>query len=474
MSLRPESMLREQQRLIVDEMLRHDARLIISKMGSGKTGATLTALRRLFDEFSIRKALIIGPKLVAQETWPEEIRTWAHTNCLSYAVCVGTEAERKAALRQDVEITIVNKDVLPWLAKQIGRVDRWPWDCVIVDESSMFKAGKKRTTRSRVKKKDGTVSIRKGGNMTRFGVLSAARRKISRIYLLTGTPRPNGIDDLWGQIYLLDQGERLGRTQTAFRDRWFDVNRYTHQITPKPGAEAEITAAAQDLMVTIPTPQLVPDPVYVPVRVRLPSKVMEHYREFERELYSEPYDVEAVSKGVLANKLMQFANGSMYREDGSTVEVHAEKLDALDELIERAAGDPVLIFYGFKFDLEAIRKRHPDIVVLNESETAVTDWNAGRIKKLVAHPASCAHGLNLQYGGHIAIWFGLTFSLELYQQANARLPRPGQKDIVAIYQIIAEGTYDEIALENLAENGASQEKMIKTLLRHREATLTKV
>lgn len=474
MSLRPRSMLREQQEMIVEEILNHDARLIISKMGSGKTGATLTALRYLLDTFEVRRVLIIGPKLVAQETWPEEIGTWAHTNCLSYAVCVGTEAERKLALAKCAEITVVNKDVLPWLAKQIGKVDKWPWDCVIVDESSMFKAGKKRTARSRVKGKDGTVRVRKGGNMTRFGVLAAARRRISRIYLLTGTPRPHGVDDLWGQIYLLDQGERLGKTQTAFYDRWFTENQYTRQKTAKPGAESEIVAAASDLMVTIPTPQLVPDPVYVPIRVKLPPKVRKDYLDFEKHMYSEPHDVEAVSRGVLANKLMQFANGSMYREDGSVAEVHTEKLDALDELIERAAGDPVLIFYGFKFDLEAIRKRHPDIVVLNESKTAVQDWNAGKIKKLVAHPASCAHGLNLQYGGHIIIWFGLTFSLELYLQANARLPRPGQKEIVAIYQIVAEGTYDEIALENLEVTGASQERMVQSLLRRRQKVLSKV
>ncbi|MFC7704860.1 SNF2-related protein [Plastorhodobacter daqingensis] len=464
--MRPRSALRESQLRIYREAIDHPARLIVLKMSGGKTAAMLTAIRDMLDSFTIRKVLVIAPKLVAKSGWPAEIREWRHTHVLSYAVCVGSEAERRAALEQDVEITIVNKDVLPWLAKHLGTVKNWPWDCVIVDESSMFKAGKKRTTRARVKGKDGTVRVRKGGNMTRFGVLTTARKKISRIYLLTGTPAPNGVEDLWGQIYLLDQGERLGQSLTAFHQRWFDKNRYTHQITVKPGAEEEIMSRVQDVMISLPAEKATEDPIYIPVKVTLPEKVMKEYRDFERSLVSKPYDVEAVSKGVLANKLLQFSNGSMYREDGSVAAVHNEKLDALDEIIEQAAGDPILVFYSFKFDLEAIRKRHPRAVVLNECDDAVDLWNAGKIPILLAHPASCAHGLNMQYGGHIAVWFGLTWSLELYQQANARLPRPGQKHLVAIYQIIAEGTYDEVALEVLGRKGVTQDAVIRSTLSH--------
>ena len=225
---------------IVDDMRANTAKMYVLAMGAGKSGATLTALRDMLDSFEIRRVLIIAPRYVAINTWPDEIAAWQHTRVLSYAVCVGTEAERLAALGQDAEITIVNKDVLPWLAKHLGSVKNWPWDCVVIDESSMFKAGKTRTTRSRVKDKDGNVKVRKGGNMTRFGVLAAARSKIKRIYLLTGTPAPNGVEDLWGQIYLLDQGERLGRSMTAFHDRWFDKNKYTYKVAPKPHAEADI------------------------------------------------------------------------------------------------------------------------------------------------------------------------------------------------------------------------------------------
>jgi SNF2 family DNA or RNA helicase len=299
---------------------------------------------------------------------------------------------------------------------------------------------------------------RRGGNLTRFGVLAAARSKITRLIELTGTP--GQLIDLWGQIYLLDQGERLGRSRDAFEQRWFRENPYTREITPFDHSEREIMDRIADLMVSMPKLQIVPEPVHTPILVDLPPAVMKEYRQFKKTLVSDLYDVEAVNAGVLTNKLMQFANGSMYNEQGEVVPVHTEKLDALDELIERAADENVLIFYGFRFDLEQIRKRHPDAVVLNETENAVPLWNEGKIKKLLAHPASCAHGLNLQYGGHIAIWFGLTWSLELWLQANARLPRPGQTKIVSIYQIIARGTVDERALSVLSGKGANQDRII--------------
>ncbi len=514
MRLRTADDLREDQRTIFNEIVRNHARLIVSAMGSGKTGATALAFRKLLTMGKIRRVLIIAPKFVARNTWPDEFKAWAETLDLDYEVCVGTEAERIAVLAKKSTVTIVNKDVLPWLAQYLKSVDNWPWDCVIVDESSMFKAGKKRTTRARVKAKIGErwavfapwndqeplhysevleeradrktwcaeivsfwaemgvaveakkhrdvigVKVRKGGNMTRFGVLTAARKKIKHIVLLTGTPAPNGVEDLWGQIYLLDQGERLGRNMTNFHDRWFKKNQYTHEIKPKPGAEKEILSLVKDVMISIPPRKLVDAPVFVPVRVSLPPKVMEQYREFEATAFSEPYDVEAVSQGVLVNKLLQFSNGSMFRSDGSIVPVHTEKLDALDELLERAAGDPMLIFYSYRFDLDAIRKRHPDAVVANECDDFIDRWNKGKIKKLLAHPASIGHGTNLQFGGHLSCWFGLPWSLELYQQANARLARPGQTNQVAIYEIVAEHTYDMEQAESLRKKGITQDEII--------------
>ncbi len=459
--------LRPQQRFIADQIRDRDAVLIVSAMGSGKTGATLTALRDLFDTLEASRVLVIAPLRVATDTWPDDIERWAHTRCLSYAVCVGTEAQRKYALAKNADITIINNENLVWLARQLGSANNWPWDTVIVDESSRFKAGKKRTAKTKVKGKDGVVRTRPGGKMTRFGVLAAARKKIDRIVLLTGTP--GELEDLWGQIYLLDQGKRLGDNRDAFIGRWFEKNEYTRAITPRSNAHDEIMRAIGDIMVSLPPLDLVPDPVFVPVRVRLSDKTMVEYKRFQRTLVSELHDVEAVNAGVLTNKLIQFANGSMYREDGTVAAVHDEKLKALDDLIEQANGEPVLVFYGFKFDLEQIRKRHPNAAVLNESDTAVKDWNDGKIKILLAHPASCAHGLNMQYGGHICIWFGLTWSLELYLQANARLPRPGQKHVVAIYQIIAEGTVDERVLSALEQKEATQNGIIEATLAELDA-----
>lgn len=461
--MRPASDLREDQRFLVDIMWREPAKLIVAPMGRGKTGAALTAARVLLDTFTIRRALVIAPLRVAKDTWPDEIEAWEHTSILNVAVAVGTDAQRRAAIDSGAEITVMNRENLPWLYRHLGSVENWPFDCVIVDESSAFKAGKKRTSKTRRKDADGKVVVSKGGKITRFGVLTAARRRIDRIYLLTGTPAPNGLEDLWGQIYLLDQGQRLGMTQSAFFDRWFDRNPYSMKTTARAHAEKEIMDLISDVMISLPPLELVPPPVFIPVKVQLPPAVMTEYRRFERTLVSEVHDVEAVSKGVLTNKLLQFTAGHMYREDGSVAAVHTEKLDALDDLIERAAGDPVLVFYGFRFDLAEIRKRHPDAVVLNESDTAVKDWNAGKIRVLLAHPASCAHGLNLQYGGHIAIWFGLTWSLELYLQANARLPRPGQKDLVAIYQIIAEGTADENVLAVLDRKEITQDAITEAV-----------
>ncbi len=462
---RPRSDLREQQRFITKTMLRSKAKLIVSAMGSGKTGAALTAGRELLDSMEVQHILVIAPLRVATDTWPNEVQSWEHTNCLSVAVCTGTMTEkaRLAALKRRAEITVTNLENLQWLWKALDNGAGWFFDCIIIDESSAFKAGEVRTKRTKVKRADGTKRIRKGGNLTRFGVLAMARKRVRRIYLLTGTPSPNGLIDLWGQIYLLDLGERLGSDKESFLRRWFDENRYDRTIKPRAHAEKEIMALISDVMVSLPPLDLVSPPVYVPVPVDLPADAMKEYRRFERNLVSEVYDVEAVNSGVLTNKLLQFANGSMYREDRSIAEVHEAKLDALDELIEQAGGDNVLILYGFQFDINKIRERHPDVVLLNDGDDVLERWNAGKIKVLAAHPKSCAHGLNMQYGGHIQIWYGLTWSLELWQQANARLARPGQKRQVAIYMIMARGTCDEDVMAVLKRKDATQEAVTEAV-----------
>lgn len=508
----PRSRLRRKQIIIRNEIVTSRAKLIVSGMGSGKTASTLHACKDLLDAHAVRHILVICPLLVATDVWPQEIEGWEETRLISYAVACGTEDERAAAVDARAEITIINRENLVWLAKHIRTVRNWYWDTVVIDESSMFKRGENRTKAANVKRtvtgwiidvegyrdmffeteeearefaefeeyimalanKPMEFPIRsekrkvkkrtKGGNLTRFGVMTTALPQIERVYQLTGTPRPNGWEDMWGQIYLLDHGASLGRTKTAFLREFFDHNKYTHENTLKEGADKRIMERISHLVVSLPPDQLVPEPVYIPRKVILPPKVMEEYRRFEKTLVSLEYDVEAASSGVLANKLLQFGNGSMYREDGTCIQVHDEKLKMLDSLVEESQGENLLVFYGFKFDLDAIRKRYPEAVVLSETPGAVQDWNAGKIKMLLAHPASCAHGLNMQFGGHIAIWYGLTWSLELWLQANARLPRPGQKEIVAIYMIIAQGTYDERAVEVLTEKEAGQQQMIDSVV----------
>jgi SNF2 family DNA or RNA helicase len=512
-------MLRDDQRFVSDIIVSEKAKLIVAPMGRGKTAAALDGARRLLDAGEVKHVLIIAPKLVANDTWPEEVEAWEHFAELDVAVATGAPEARKAQIKRRAQITILSRDNIVWLWKGLVGEKHWFFDMVIVDESSMFKEGRKRTRTTKIKTKAGErwfvidgdtgevllddefpskaaalehaalledidqflgdaarnrqphfggeirkARVRKGGKATRFGALTSVRKCIDRVYELTGTPSSNGLEDLWGQVYLLDQGERLGADKTYFKSRWFEENKYSRKTKPYPWAEKEIMEKIGDLMVSLPPLKLCPDPISPRVYVDLPPECMSEYRRFERELASEQYDVEAINSGVLTNKLLQFANGAMYREDGTIAQIHTAKLDALDELIEDAGGDSVLIFYGFKFDLEQIRKRHPDALVLNETENAVKRWNNGEIKKLLAHPASCAHGLNMQYGGHIGIWFGLTWSLELYQQANARLPRSGQTQVVNHYHIVARDTVDESLLVSLENKAATQDSIIGTVM----------
>jgi len=427
---------------MADQIKKRPAILVAADMGTGKSAAVLTAIRELLDEFVIRKVLIIAPLRVATDTWPDEIAAWSHTRVLSRSVLVGTAAERARAAHENTELHIVNRENLPWLWKLWG--DRWPYELVVWDESSALKAWKKRT-RCR--------------QLTRFGALAAARKHIHRIVLLTGTPAPNGLQDLGGQAYVLDQGERLGRSRSSFEQRWFNSDYMGYTLTPKPHAEAEIMGLLGDVMVGLRAEDYIKLPPVVPnlVRVRLPDKVMQEYRRFERSMVSEAYDVEAVSRGVLTNKLLQFANGALYRGDKSVVEVHDAKLDAFERVVEEAAGQSVLAAYTYRFDLDRLRKKYPRAVVFDESPNAVKDWNAGKIAIMLCHPASMGHGLNLQFGGHIACWYGLTWSLELYQQFNARLPRPGQKHhSVFIHHLVAVATADEDVLAVLSRKDATQ------------------
>lgn len=433
--------------------------LLSVDMGLGKTGATLTAVARLLKEFMIRKVLIIGPKYVAQETWPEEIGTWEHTHRIPYTVIKGTPAQRKKALSEKTKIHIINRENLPWLWSELGK-SKFDYDMIVYDESSRLKAGKKRT---------------KTKKLSEFGALAKMRGSVDYVVELTGTVAPNGLKDMWGQSYILDLGERLGASRTSFEDRWFDKDYMGWDLTPKAHAEREIMGRMKDVMIGLRAedhlklPEIVPNDLYVD----LPPKALKEYKKFERTLVAESYDVEAVSRGVLTNKLLQFANGSLYREIEESwprkrelVEVHDAKIAALESVMQEANGNPVLLAYSFQFDIEKIRRKFPKVVVVGQSDDDdwKKRWDSGSIPLLAAHPASIGHGLNLQYGGHISCWYGLTWSLELYQQFSQRLPRPGQKaPFVTQHHILARGTVDCDVLDVLKQKEVTQEAVTDTV-----------
>lgn len=443
---------------LADKIVEMDALLGAAEMSLGKTGATLTGVRRLLRFDRRHRCLIVGPLEVAKNTWPDEIAEWEHLQDLTYTVVCGTEAQRSTALAVDADLTIINRENLQWLWKKIGGPIGWRWSILVYDESSRLKGFTKRTK--------GTKNLKP--QLTEFGVLTQARRRIKRVIELTGTPSPNGVIDLGGQArILLGDASPLGENKTQFQKRWFDKNEFTHAVTPKSYAEEEIMGLMKPVMIGLRSQDYIdlPPQHFNPIYVNLTPKLKQEYRAFEETMVAELYDVEAVSKGVLTNKLLQFANGGLYRTiEGTdppkreTIPVHDLKLKKLESVIEEAAGQSVLIAYSFQFDKERIKKRFPKAVLFEDDPRFVKNWNAGKIGIGLAHPASIGHGLNLQYGGHIQVWYGLTWSLELWDQFNRRLARPGQKaPTVFIHVIMARGTEDERQYENLQTKGITQD-----------------
>ena len=425
-----------------------------AEMGLGKTGSTLRAIVDLIDDGKITHVLIVAPLRVAEETWPAEIRKWAFARHLRYRVVTGNPDQRKASLNtHDVNITIVNRENLRWLRDEIG-VRKWPFDMIVYDEASRLQSGRLKTDI---------------GRKTELGILTAMAFKTEYLVLLSGTPAPRGLLSLWGPIYAIDQGRRLGTSLTAFRDRWFklDYNGYTYE--PFLHSEGEIMSQIKDVFFSLREADYLDLPPMIERdhKVHLEPKVLRKYREFERDAVIEVVKqggekelIEAVNSGVLTGKLLQYANGSMYVSDREAVKIHTAKLDALDSIVSEAMGRPILVAYSFQFDKDAIKKRFPFARIFGESKNDMRDWNAGRIRMLVTHPASAGHGLNFQQGSNIAVWYGLTWSIELYQQFIKRLHRSGQKaDKVYLHRIITAGTADETILPNLTKRGATQDSI---------------
>lgn len=430
-----------------------------AEMSLGKTGATLTGVRRVLRRNPTWRALIVAPLEVAANTWPDEVGEWAHLQDMTYTVLVGNEKQRTAALAVDADLTIINRENLGWLWKKVGKAG-WRWQVLVYDESSRLKGFAPRT-----KGTDKTPP-----QISEFGVLLQARSKIKKVIELTGTPAPNGIYDLGGQARVLfGQDSPLGKTKHEFETKFFDKNKYTYEITPKPGAEEEIMGHMRPVMIGLRSEDYIDLPPihFNPVYCKLTPALMKQYREFEKTLYAEDYDVEAVNNGVLSNKLLQMASGGLYRTDETKdppvreiLTVHDLKIKRLQSIVAEAAGQNVLIAYRYKFERDQIKTAFPKAVLFENEPNFVKKWNAGEINIGVAHPASIGHGLNLQYGGHIQVWMGPTWSLELWDQFNRRLARPGQKaPTVFIHVIITKGTEDERQYDALQTKGVTQNRI---------------
>ena len=426
----------------------HHAAGLFWGMGSGKTVTTLTALDAiLHDELEDGPVLVIAPKRVAENTWSKETAKWEHLSHLRISKVMGSAKERQDALDQAADLYVINRENVGWLVDHLG--GRWPFPIVVIDELSSFK----------------------NQQAKRWKALRRVRGRIKRIIGLTGTPRPNGLEDLWPEIYLLDGGTRLGRTISAFRARYLFPERTNGHIVysykPKEGAEAEVYDKISDICMSIRKEDVLtlPGQIYEDVEVSIPPVLLKQYKQFEKDKVMECLDdngeIVAGSAAALTNKLLQFANGAIYDLDGQVHEIHRLKIDALEELLEAAGGDSVLVLYNYQHDKDRIMERI-DCRMLDTPED-IDAWNRGEIPVALAHPASIGHGLNLQDGGHIIVWFGLTWSLELYQQANERLNRPGQKHICRVYHLMLEGTHDKRVLEALQRKDKGQAAAIEAL-----------
>lgn len=416
---------------------------VFLECGLGKSVITLTAIKNLMARGEVSRVLVVAPLRVGKTTWPEEIGKWDHLGGLTYAVAIGSVAERLNALKTQADITIINRENVEWLIDKSGMP--FDYDMLVIDELSSFKSFKAK----------------------RFKALLKVRPKITRVVGLTGTPSSNGLMDLWAEFRLLDLGERLGRYITRYRLAYFTPDKRNAQVVfsykPLPGAEERIYDKIDDITISMRASDY----------LKLPSLVMNtvvvEMGEKEKDIYDNLCDdmvvslgeseIDAVNAASLSNKLLQMANGAVYGEEQSVHHIHDEKLNALEDLIESANGKPVLVAYWFKHDLARIKAKFPFVREI-KTDADIRAWNRGEIEVGVIHPASAGHGLNLQTGGSTLIWFGLTWSLELYQQTNARLYRQGQKNTVVIHHIVTKGTIDERVLKALEKKEKTQNSLI--------------
>lgn len=430
------------QRFAAEFILEHPVCCLMLDMGLGKTVVTLSALWDLaLDYFDIGKVLVIAPKRVATDTWPRELSKWEHLTGLTASLVVGNRQQREKALDRPASLYIINRENVCWLVEN----HRWDFDTVVIDELSGFKSNR----------------------TERFKAMKKVRPLVHRVIGLTGTPAPNSLLDLWPEMYLLDMGQRLGRFVTGYRERFFTPDKRNREIIysykPREGAEDAIYSLISDICISMKAVDYLdmPERIDNRIEVEMSAKEKKIYDDFCRDMVVQIGDEEldAVNAGVLSGKLLQMANGAVYGDDHKVLPIHSRKLDALEDLVEAANGKPLLVAYWYKHDLARIRERFPEARCIDTSKD-ISDWNAGKVPLALIHPASAGHGLNLQDGGCTIVWYGLTWSLELYQQLNARLWRQGQKHTVVIHHVITRGTHDEDVMKALENKDMRQSNLI--------------
>ena len=438
------------QQYAIDFIKSHEVAAVFLDMGLGKTVITLTALRDLMhDEFEVGKALVIAPLRVARDTWPTEIKKWDHLKDLRLSVVTGTEDERIEALETDADIHVINRENVPWLV----RYGRWPWDTVVIDELSSFK----------------------NSSAKRFKALLSRRGYIDRIIGLTGTPAVNGLDDLWAEYRLLDEGERLGRYLGDFREKYEVPGARSGYVVynwkPKPFATEVVEDLIKDITISMKSVDhlKMPELISTEYPVKMDDEEQEAYKALKKEYVSliEGNEVTAANAASLSGKLLQLANGAVYDDEHTVRVLHDRKLEALEDIIESMQGKPLLVAYWYKHDLQRIEERLTDLKVKYsrlDTPKSIREWNERKLRVGLIHPASAGHGLNLQSGGSHLVWYGLTWSLELYQQTNARLWRQGQsEETVVIQHIVTEGTIDRRVLNALECKRVGQDEIIEAV-----------
>ncbi len=424
------------QEYCIDRILRQKEIALFLDMGWGKTVITLTAVQKLmYDYFSVARVLVIAPLEPAKNVWPAELKKWDHLSDLTFVRIMGDVKARRAAIQADADIYIINRENVQWLVDEVGK--KWKWDMVVIDELSSFKNSASK----------------------RFRALKKVRKYIERIVGLTGTPAANGLMDLWPQVFLLDGGKALGRTITSYRQSFFYPGQrgpagVVYDWMPREGAKEQIFNRISGLCISLPQELLktIPETTYINRTAHLTPELKAAYKRFRQSLVLNE-EVTAATAAVLANKLLQFSSGAVYTDTSEVQKIHTLKDEVVEQLIEEANGNHVLIFYTYKHEKDRLMKLFPTAVSIKDKD-AIERWNRGEVPILIANPMSAGHGLNLQFGGHIIIWYGLTWDLELYQQANKRLSRPGQEHCVTIYHIVVEETLEERIVDSVLKNKA--------------------